>query len=101
MYAVLKQDVISTAGFYALAEKGYIYRLGDIIAILAMYDTADAGADITICKSLDDAVMSYRVMHMEREPQWEGDDEFPWEPTVSHTFFMGEAAARDAALSES
>lgn len=100
MYAILKQDIVSTDNFYVLARKGHVYRLGDIIAILAMSDITDAGVDITICKSWSDAVMSYRVLHMERAPEWEGDYKFPWDPTISRAYFVGEAAARDAALSE-
>ena len=100
MYAVLNQDIVSTDGFFRLADLGHLYRLGDIIAILAMSDITDAGVDITVCKSWSDAVMSYRVLHMERAPEWEGDYKFPWDPTISRAYFVGEAAARDAALSE-
>ena len=100
MYAVLKQDIISTDNAHVLASKGHIYNLGNIIAILAMSDITDAGVDITVCKSWSDAVMSYRVLHMERAPEWEGDYKFPWEPTISRAQFVGEAAARDAALAD-
>lgn len=100
MYAVLNQSIVSTDGFHALATRGEIYSLGDIVAVLAMSDITDAGVDATICKTWDDAVMSYRVHHMEVNPNWEGDDDYSWEPTVSRAYFVGEAAARDAALSE-
>lgn len=100
MYAVLKQDIISTDGFFRLADLGHLYRLGDIIAVLAMSDITDAGVDMVVCKTLDDAALAYRVMHMERDPVWEGDDQFTWEPSIARAQFVGEAAARDAALAD-
>lgn len=100
MYAVLKQSIISTDGFHCLAEKGRVYRLGDIVAVLALSDITDAGADLTICKAWVDAVTAYRVMHMERDNLWEGDDRFPWNPAIAIAHLVGEVAARDAALSE-
>lgn len=99
MYAVLKQDIVSTNGFHCLADRGQIYRLGDIIAVLAMSDIVDAGADMTVCKTWRDAEMSYRVLHMGLDPNWEGDDEFPWNPSIAIAHLVGEVA-RDAALSE-
>lgn len=102
MYAVLKQDIVSdTSTFHVLAEKGRVYRLGDIVATLALSDITDAGVDMTVCVSWSDAVMSYRVHHMNVNPAWEGDDDdYAWNPSVSRAMFVGEAAARDAALSE-
>lgn len=93
MYAVLKQDIISTDNAHVLASKGHIYRLGDIIAILAMSDITDAGVDMVVCKTLDDAALAYRVMHMERDHVWEGDDKFHWEPIISRAQFVGEVAS--------
>ena len=98
MYAVLKQDIISAEGFHALADKGRVYYLGDIVAILAMSSITDAGVDATICMVWHDAAVAYRVLHMERDLEWEGDEEFPWEPVVASPKFVGEAAARAAAL---
>lgn len=100
MYAVLKQDIVSDNNFHVLANRGQVYRLGDIVAVLAMSDITDAGADMTVCKTWVDVVMVYRVHHMNVNPAWEGDDRFPWNPSVSRAMFVGEAAARDAALSE-
>lgn len=92
MFAVLKQDIISSDGFVALADCGHIYHLGDIVSVLTMSDITDAGVDATICKVWDNAVMAYRVVHMEINPEWEGCSRFPWEPTVSRAMFVGEAA---------
>ena len=99
MYAVLKQDIITTDGFHVLAARGHVYHLGDIVAVLAMSDITDAGIDAILCKEWDDACVAYRVMHMERDNLWEGDDEFPWEPVVATVKSVGEAA-RAASLSE-
>lgn len=93
MYAVLKQDIISTDNAHVLASKGHIYRLGGIIAILTMSDITDAGVDMVVCKTLDDAALAYRVMHMERDPVWEGDDQFTWEPSIARAQFVGEVAS--------
>lgn len=93
MYAVLNQDIISTDNAHVLASKGHIYSLGNIITTLAMSDITDAGVDMVVCKTLDDAALAYRVMHMERDPVWEGDDKFPWEPTISRAQFVGEVAS--------
>ena len=100
MYAVLNQSIISTDGFHCLADRGQVYRLGDVIAGLALSDITDAGVDMVVCKNLVDAVMVYRVHHMNVNPAWEGDDNYAWNPSVSRALFVGEAAARDAALSE-
>lgn len=102
MYAILKQDIVSTDNAHVLASKGHIYRLGDIIAILAMSDITDVGVDTVVCKDWADAVLAYRVLHIKRYPAWEGDDadEFPWEPVVARAYFVGEAAARDAAVAD-
>lgn len=99
MYAVLKQDIVSDNNFHVLAEKGRVYRLGDIVAVLAMSDITDAGVDTIICVSWSDAVMSYRVLHMGIDPAWEGDDEFPWNPSIAIAHLVGEVA-RDADMSE-
>lgn len=96
MYAVLKQDIISTGNYASLANCGHVYTLGDIVAILAMSDITDAGADLTICTDWEDACITYRVLHMERDPEWEGDDEFPWEPTIATANSVGEAASSEA-----
>lgn len=93
MYAVLKQDIISTDNAHVLASKGHIYNLGNIITTLAMSDITDAGVDVVVCKTLDDAALAYRVMHMERDPEWEGDDQFTWEPSIARAQFVGEVAS--------
>lgn len=93
MYAVLKQDIISTDNAHVLASKGHIYNLGNIITTLAMSDITDAGVDMVVCKTLDDAALAYRVMHMERDPVWEGDDQFTWEPSIARAQFVGEVAS--------
>lgn len=93
MYAILKQDIVSTDNAHVLASKGHIYNLGNIITTLAMSDITDAGVDMVVCKTLDDAALAYRVMHMERDPVWEGDDQFTWEPSIARAQFVGEVAS--------
>lgn len=100
MYAVLKQDIIKADDTSAICERGRIYRLSDVVAALALHDVTDAGVDLIVCKNMEEACVSYRFLHMETNPEWEGDDDYAWKPTISRAKFVGEAAARDAALSE-
>lgn len=91
MYAVLKQDIVADKTFEVTACRGHVYKLKDLLGLLASHDISDAGIDMIVCKTLEDAQVAYRVMHMERDNLWDGDDWFPWEPVIARALPVMEA----------